>query len=97
MALCDNCSKTFHWCGSCGTGDDMDEYFCSGQCQALYMNNQKLDILENDLTVIMSNIPIDIKIKLHEIITDNRDTVGNLIINRILRGLTYVPYKERKI
>ena len=96
MAICDTCSRDFHWCTSCGTGDDMDEYFCSGNCQEVYAKNQALDTVDELLAGIFSSVSNDVKMRMNEILNDNRDTVGNLYIMRALCNNTWVPYKERK-
>ncbi len=53
MAMCAQCSKTFHFCGSCDHSNPPDEYFCFGSnCENDYKDQNgisKVGALIQDL------------------------------------------------
>ncbi len=42
MPNCEQCSKPYHHCGSCGTGHDPDQFFCSSECETKYSEQYKI-------------------------------------------------------
>ncbi len=81
MATCDQCNKQFHFCGSCGTGHDSDQFFCSGDCEQSYSEQNGISKVGQVLQDLFTKyVDANKQSELWGIIRNNSNETGNCLL-----------------
>lgn len=96
MPNCEQCSKSYHHCGSCGTGHDPDAFFCSGTCEQAYSDANGITKIGEFLRdVFEKHVSGESQKQLIELLHNTSGELDYMLIIQELRSACYTAPKTK--